>query len=142
MASGFHARLKTWSLSVPEYRVVFCLAGADGLGVGELAAMAIMTQPRMTKVLDEPVHAKLLDALLAAKDDRQQQIHLFYCLRLLHEGWSSEQKSNLLAWYDSTKTWEGGHSFTPFLENILGDAKSIFTTAATISTPTAMSAGP
>ena len=52
VASGFHAKLKTWNLSVPEYRVVFCLAGADGLGVGDLAAMAIMTQPRMTKVLD------------------------------------------------------------------------------------------
>ena len=32
VASGFHAKLKTWNLSVPEYRVVFCLAGADGLG--------------------------------------------------------------------------------------------------------------
>ena len=31
VASGFHAKLKTWNLSVPEYRVVFCLAGADGL---------------------------------------------------------------------------------------------------------------
>src|SRR5882757_3688235 len=52
VASGFHARLKTWQLTVPEYRVLFCLAGADGLGVGDLAAMAIMAQPRMTKVLD------------------------------------------------------------------------------------------
>src|SRR5262245_50612146 len=47
VASGFHARLKTWKLSVPEYRVLLCLAGADGLGVGDLAAMAIMAQPRM-----------------------------------------------------------------------------------------------
>jgi hypothetical protein len=28
VASGFHAKLKTWKLSVPEYRVLFCLAGA------------------------------------------------------------------------------------------------------------------
>src|SRR5436190_22697068 len=52
VASGFHAKLKTWKLTVPEYRVLFCLAGADGLGVGDLAAMAIIAQPRMTKVLD------------------------------------------------------------------------------------------
>ena len=52
VAGGFHAKLRTWQLSVPEYRVLFCLAGADGLGVGYLAAMAIMAQPRMTKVLD------------------------------------------------------------------------------------------
>src|SRR3954447_19459535 len=51
VASGFHARLKTWNLSVPEYRVVFCLAGADGLGVGELAAMAIMTNTPVSNVL-------------------------------------------------------------------------------------------
>src|SRR5215475_6110949 len=51
VASGFHAKLKTWKLSVAEYRVLLCLAGVDGLGVGDLAAMAIMAQPRMTKVL-------------------------------------------------------------------------------------------
>ena len=60
VASGFHAKLKTWKLSVPEYRVLLCLAGADGLGVGDLAAMAIMAQPRMTKVLDRMERQGLL----------------------------------------------------------------------------------
>ena len=77
-------------------------------------------------MLDEPIHAKLLDALVKAKDDRQQQIHYFYCLRLLHEGWTPPQKDQLLAWFDSTKTWTGGHSFMPFLENILRDLNPIF----------------
>src|SRR5207249_11463 len=76
---------------------------------------------------DQPFHQKLLSALQASKDDRGQQIHYFYCLRLLHEGWTPQQKSDLLAWYDSTKTWTGGFSFTPFLENILRDADPIFT---------------
>ena len=42
VASGFHKKLKTWKLTVPEYRVLACLTGAEGLGVGDLAAMAIM----------------------------------------------------------------------------------------------------
>jgi putative heme-binding domain-containing protein len=87
----------------------------------------LLTWFRREKFLDEPVHAKLLDALLKAKDDHAQQIHYFYCLRLLHDGWTKEQKANLLAWYDSTKLWTGGHSFHPFLENILKDLNPVFT---------------
>jgi putative heme-binding domain-containing protein len=87
----------------------------------------LLTHLRRDRTLDEQVHTKLLDALLAAKDERLQQIHYFYCLRLLTEGWTTDQKDALLAWYDSTKTWEGGHSFTPFLENILRDLQPIFT---------------
>ena len=81
----------------------------------------LLTDLRREKVLDEPVHSKLLAALLADTGDRQEQIYYFYCLRLLHDGWSAEEKQNLLAWYESTRTWKGGHSFTPFLENILRD---------------------
>ena len=58
-----------------------------------------------------------------------QQIHYFYCLRLLHDGWTQDEKDRLLAWFDSTKTWTGGHSFTPFLENILRDLNPVFTAA-------------
>src|SRR5207247_2562023 len=95
----------------------------------------LLTHFPREKILDEPVHSKLLSAMLSPPtasdaraesrerpgDDRQQQIHYFYCLRFLHDGWTSQQKSQLLAWYDATKTWEGGHSFTPFLENIFKD---------------------
>ncbi|HEY1377893.1 MAG TPA: HEAT repeat domain-containing protein [Gemmataceae bacterium] len=87
----------------------------------------LLTDLRREKVLDEPVHAKLLDALLADAKDRQQQIHYFYCLRLLHEGWTTQEKQRLVAWYEATRTWKGGHSFTPFLENILRDLAPAFT---------------
>jgi putative heme-binding domain-containing protein len=89
----------------------------------------LLTYFRKERIASEPIHAVLLSALLASPGDRLQQIHYFYCLRLLHEGWTADQKRNLLSWYDSTKTWEGGHSFTPFLENILRAAKPIFTSA-------------
>jgi DNA-binding MarR family transcriptional regulator len=76
VASGFHAKLKTWKLSVPEYRVLLCLAGADGLGVGDLAAMAIMAQPRMTKVLDRMERQGLLGRHPDKSDRRRVFIHL------------------------------------------------------------------
>ncbi len=87
----------------------------------------LLTQFKREKILDEPVQTKLLDALLKAKDDKAQQIHYFYCLRMLPDGWTKEQKADLLAWYDSTKGWTGGHSFQPFLENILKDLNPAFT---------------
>ena len=78
-------------------------------------------------LIDKPMHTILLEALRASPNDRQQQIHYFLCLRLLHNGWTADQKQTLLAWYDATKTWTGGHSFTPFLENILRDLNPVFT---------------
>ncbi|HKB42356.1 MAG TPA: hypothetical protein VKD72_38370, partial [Gemmataceae bacterium] len=79
------------------------------------------------KFLGEEAVAKLTDALLDAKDDRQQQIHYFYCLRLIKTGWTPEQKKKLAEWYDGTKTWAGGHSFTPFLENIFRETLDVYT---------------
>jgi putative heme-binding domain-containing protein len=73
---------------------------------------------RRTGVLKTAVHAKLIDAILTEKESRPQQIHYFYCLRFLHEGWTPEQQAKLAAWYESTRDWKGGASFTPFLENI------------------------
>src|SRR5262249_3119787 len=82
--------------------------------------LAILLPPfHRDGVLEEPVHEKLLAALLSSKSDRQQQIHYFYCLRFLYNDWTPQQKDQLLAWYDSTKEWTGGHSFTPVLENTL-----------------------
>lgn len=78
------------------------------------------------KLTDEPVHSKLLAALVADEGDRGQQIYYFYCLRLLHHGWTAAEKSSLLRWYDATKTWTGGASFNGYLENILRDLSPIF----------------
>ena len=52
VSGEFHAALKGFGLTVAEWRVLACLTDADGLSVVELADMAIMKQPRMTKILD------------------------------------------------------------------------------------------
>src|SRR5207253_121603 len=87
---------------------------ADAAVNRELAIL--LTDLRRENILDEPVHAKLLAALLADAKDRQQQIYYFYCLRLLHDGWTADERHKLLDWYEATRSWKGGHSFTPFLE--------------------------
>jgi len=111
-------------IATPPQKQVQAIAGecdklfprANALVNRELAIL--LTHFRRMDILKTPVHAKLIDALLKEKSDRPQQIHYFYCLRFLHDGWTPEQQTQLAAWYESTRDWKGGHSFTPFLENI------------------------
>lgn len=77
IASGeFHATLKTWNLSVPEWRVLACLSDADGVSIGELAAMALMKLPRLTKVLDRMEAEGLVEQRDNAADHRRTPVHL------------------------------------------------------------------
>jgi 3-hydroxy-9,10-secoandrosta-1,3,5(10)-triene-9,17-dione monooxygenase reductase component len=76
VSNEFHAALKTWEMSVPEWRVLACLTDIEGLSVGELAAMALMKQPRLTKVLDRMERDGLLKRRGTAKDRRRVTLHL------------------------------------------------------------------
>lgn len=52
-SAGFHARLKARGVAVPVWRVLATLDGAPGgVAVGELAAICLMQQPTMSKLLD------------------------------------------------------------------------------------------
>jgi putative heme-binding domain-containing protein len=99
----------------------------DKLVSRELAI--VLTHCRKERIIDTPVHAELLKALKAAEGDRAQQIHYFYCLRLLHDGWTPEQKEQLFTWLASTQDWTGGSSFSRFLANILRDLQPIFSSS-------------
>ena len=72
----FHARLKEWDLTVPEWRVLACLMDVEGLSVGELAAMALMKQPGLTKVLDRMERDGFLKRQNASEDRRRVTLHL------------------------------------------------------------------
>lgn len=76
VSSGFHAALKNWDLTVPEWRVLACLMDVEGLSVGELAAMALMKQPGLTKVLDRMARDGLLTRRGTSDDRRRVTIHL------------------------------------------------------------------
>ncbi len=81
----------------------------------------LLAHTRRSGWTELPVLEKLLGELSASSANRQQAIHYFYCLRLLHQGWNAQLKQAMLAWYENTKTWSGGHSFAPFMENIFKD---------------------
>jgi 3-hydroxy-9,10-secoandrosta-1,3,5(10)-triene-9,17-dione monooxygenase reductase component len=76
VSNEFHTALKTWDMSVPEWRVLACLTDVEGLSVGELAAMALMKQPRLTKVLDRMERDGLLRRRSATNDRRRVTLHL------------------------------------------------------------------
>jgi DNA-binding MarR family transcriptional regulator len=71
VAAEFHAELPRFGLSVAEWRTLSCLDGSPGLGVSDLAAMAMMQQPSMTKVLDR-LQAEGLIAREAVAGDRRR----------------------------------------------------------------------
>src|SRR5262249_54521049 len=85
----------------------------------------LLTHFRRTKLILWEVHALLLEWMQKSKD-RQEQIHYFYCLRLLHDGWTKEEKEALVTWYESTRTWNGGASYRGFLNNVFRDALTAF----------------
>jgi len=88
----------------------------------------LMTDFIRTKDIGPAGIAKMLTALKDAGDDRPQQIHFAYCLRLLKEGWTPEQRRELINWYEGTKDWTGGNSFNGFLQNIMNDASESWPT--------------
>jgi hypothetical protein len=84
----------------------------------ELAILLVHLQRE--GLLEKPIQPELL-AAIQATDDRQQQIHYAYCLRLLNRGWTERDTAAITAWYDGTRTWKGGASFAGFLANIFRD---------------------
>jgi putative heme-binding domain-containing protein len=81
------------------------------------------------KLIEPGFQGRLLQEMQNKKVDREQQIHYFYCLRVLKEGWTDTDKKVLLMWFDGAKTWSGGNSFVGFLQNIFRDIVPAFTPA-------------
>lgn len=76
VSAEFHAALPQWQLAVPEWRVLACLMDGEGLSVGQLAAMALMKQPRLTKVLDRMERGGLVRRGATPGDRRRVSVHL------------------------------------------------------------------
>jgi 3-hydroxy-9,10-secoandrosta-1,3,5(10)-triene-9,17-dione monooxygenase reductase component len=76
VSAEFHAALPRWHLSVPEWRVLACLMDSEGLTVSRLAAMALMKQPRISKVLDRMERDGLVRRSVTPGDRRRVSVHL------------------------------------------------------------------
>ncbi|MEX1228757.1 MAG: HEAT repeat domain-containing protein [Planctomycetaceae bacterium] len=75
---------------------------------------------RVLAYMQIPGAAEKIVKHLEEAPTQRQQIHLALTLRYLNTGWDFDLKRRYLAWYNSTRGWEGGNSFVPYLANIVG----------------------
>ena len=67
------------------------------------------------------VAAKTL-TLLADAPSQEEQIHYAYCLRVLKDHWTLDQRKEYFQWFVSSTTFRGGNSFSGFIKNIRQEA--------------------
>jgi len=70
----FHRQVRAAGLNVPEWRVLASLSDADGRTVGDLAAMTLLAQPTLTKVLNRMQRDGLVRRGPDADDGRKVRI--------------------------------------------------------------------
>jgi putative heme-binding domain-containing protein len=60
----------------------------------------------------------MLDYLDTPDLAQEEQIHTIYCLRELKEGWSKQQRQQLVAWFDRGREMGGAASMEGFINNL------------------------
>ena len=70
ISSEFHAVVRANGLSVSEWRVLASLAGGEPIAIGQLAQVAVLKQPTVTRMLDR-MEAKRQVERLAHDGDRR-----------------------------------------------------------------------
>lgn len=62
-----------------------------------------------------PGIAELLSAMPAGDDNQQLQLHYLYALRMVKQGWTTEQKTQLAEIFGRAAKWRGGAQFINFV---------------------------
>lgn len=75
-SAGFHAVVRAHGLRVPEWRALACLHDRDGQMVTRLAALALMEQSAMTRVIERMEERGLVLRRGDARDRRRVRVHL------------------------------------------------------------------
>ena len=77
--------------------------------------------------MNVPGTSEALLKLLTPDRSQEEQIWTVYCLRVLKEGWTPEQRKQLAAWFD--RAWEmgGGASFEGHIEFLWQDTLKLMT---------------
>jgi putative heme-binding domain-containing protein len=87
---------------------------------------------RLLAYLAGPYSPKAVAAILklqADDPDHANQIHYTYCLRVLKDGWTTGEKRQLWAWYETASHWDGGYSYLGYLDFMLRELVAILTPA-------------
>ncbi len=99
-SAGFHAIVRQHGLRVPEWRVLACLHDSDGQMITRLAALALMEQSAMTRVVERMEERGLLERRGDSRDRRRVRVFLTDKGRALLGpllGLAREQETQVLA---------------------------------------------
>ena len=73
------------------------------------------------------VIGRILAIVPAGDDDQPGQIDLMYSLRVLDQGWTKEQKQQVITWFAKASKWRGGSTFAGHVNNIFDATIDVFT---------------
>jgi DNA-binding MarR family transcriptional regulator len=76
VSTEFHALIRARGVRVPEWRVLACLADEEGQMVTQLAALALMEQSRLTKIIDQMAEKDLVSRRSDQRDRRRVRVYL------------------------------------------------------------------
>lgn len=75
-SAGFHAIVRDHGLRVPEWRALACLHDKDGQMITRLAALALMEQSAMTRVIERMEERSLVERRGDMRDRRRVRVFL------------------------------------------------------------------
>lgn len=73
-----------------------------------------------------PAIGRILGEMPAGDGQQALQIHYVYALRAIRDGWSTEQKQLLVAWFQKAAGWRGGASFAGFVNLLFESCMEFF----------------
>jgi putative heme-binding domain-containing protein len=104
------------------------LPGSNGAGSAAGLARPLTREiGELIAWLNPPGAAQALIQALESANDNSIETHYALCLRYVRDGWTTDDKRKLLAWYEETRDWEGGNSLQGFLRNIVTGCLERFT---------------
>ncbi|MGH1576193.1 MarR family winged helix-turn-helix transcriptional regulator [Planktotalea sp.] len=75
-SAQFHARVRKAGLRVPEWRVLACLNDRDGAMITQLAAIALVEQSRLTRIIVQMEDRGLIMRKSDPEDGRRVRVYL------------------------------------------------------------------
>ena len=74
ISSEFHAVVRANGLSVLEWRVLASLAGGEPIAIGQLAQVAVLKQPTVTRMLDRMAAKRQVERLIGLAREHEQRV--------------------------------------------------------------------
>ena len=126
---------KIEALRMAEIAIIAGASGASGQKLGKILLDAYptgnlpidMESLELVAKLQVPGAAEKIVSALEKEKNQEMQVHMALVLKYLDEGWTTDLKTRLIRWYDGSQKLDGGHSFTPYLENIVSGTFSRLT---------------